>query len=117
MLKQLWIALTNRGVVGTPDTLPPAQMNITGKPVLTAGRCTACGNCVKACLASALRIVGEEASGGRGRVLEFSAGHCIGCARCIEACRPNAIAFLHGTETWRIGADDEWRTIDMREGK
>ncbi|MBP7633683.1 4Fe-4S binding protein [Candidatus Ozemobacteraceae bacterium] len=117
MLKQLWIALTKRGVVGTPDALPSARMNMTGKPVLTAGRCTACGDCARACPASALRIVGEEASGGSGRALEVSAGRCIGCARCIEACRPNAIAFLHGTETWTTGGADEWRTIETREGK
>lgn len=117
MLKQLWIALTNRGVVGTPDALPPARMNVSGNPVLTAGRCTACGDCVKACPASALRIVGEAAIAGNGRAVEFSAGRCIACARCIEACRPNALAFRPGAETWVTGAADEWRTIETREGK
>lgn len=117
MLKQIWIALKNRGVVGTTDAGPASPLNMTGTPVLSDARCNACGACVKACPADALRMP-EKAGSAKERVLlQFSHGRCIGCARCVEACLPKAIEFLPGSGTWQLGVGDEWQPLEAREGK
>jgi len=117
MLKQLWIALTNRGVVGTSDTLTPGNLNMTGKPVIADPCCNGCGACVAACPAVALRMSQKSGSEKAPAVLQIAHGRCIGCARCIQACEPKCLAFRPGTDTWYVGGDDEWQPLNAREGK
>ncbi|HOY65924.1 MAG TPA: 4Fe-4S binding protein [Candidatus Ozemobacteraceae bacterium] len=109
MFKQLWIALTNRNVVGQPDTAPSPRLNMTGRPAVEAGRCTACGACADACPTGALRK-GSPVPG-------FAPGRCLGCARCVEACTPACLAFAPVSDTWALGAADEWQPLRTREVK
>ncbi|HNW35156.1 MAG TPA: 4Fe-4S binding protein [Candidatus Ozemobacteraceae bacterium] len=117
MLKQLWIALTNRGVVGTSDTRTPGILNMTGKPVISDARCNGCGACVTACPAAALQMPGKNGSENGSVTPLIAHGRCIGCARCIEACTTKCLAFLPGTDTWYIGGEEEWQPLKIREGK
>lgn len=117
MLKQIWIALKNRGVVGSTDAGPSAPLNMTGKPALLLAGCTACGACVKACPVAALRMAGANGSGKTAAVPQIAHVRCIGCARCVEACLPKLLAFLPGPGTWQLGREDEWQSLETREEK
>lgn len=73
------------GVVTRPHPAPPGA----GRPLLDAGDCTGCGDCVSACMTGALRL--EEGA------LTLDYGHCLNCPRCVEACAPGALTLAGDT--------------------
>lgn len=74
-------------------------MNENGLPVIMEERCTACGQCVKACPRGIIQLTGE-AYGVHIRCRSFAKGKevretcqvgCIGCRRCVKECPVQAI--------------------------
>ncbi|KPK97538.1 MAG: hypothetical protein AMJ95_08615 [Omnitrophica WOR_2 bacterium SM23_72] len=58
-------------------------------PIVYARKCTACGECVKVCPASAISIRKRAVILGKSAVIDSS--KCIGCATCIAVCPFSAI--------------------------
>ncbi len=59
-----------------------------GLPALDASRCTACGDCVKACPTGALQAAPESTSR---RTVSLSYGQCVACGDCLPACPERAL--------------------------
>jgi Ni,Fe-hydrogenase III small subunit/Pyruvate/2-oxoacid:ferredoxin oxidoreductase delta subunit len=75
------------GVVTEKD--PLASRVELGFPTIDFARCTACGDCARACPTGALRLGPGEATSAR--TLSLAYGSCIGCRECVHACRDGAI--------------------------
>lgn len=63
----------------------------TGKP-----NCVVCGMCQRACPSACIKLAGEKAEGGKGKVLtsyvlDFTT--CSLCGSCVESCNFNALRF------------------------
>ncbi|MBI5244345.1 MAG: DUF362 domain-containing protein [Elusimicrobia bacterium] len=70
-------ALKNLGM-GCASREGKLAQHSTASPIVDPKACTACGACVEACPAGAIRLEGEAALLDRGR--------CSGCASCLAAC-------------------------------
>lgn len=55
--------------------------------ILHESDCVGCGDCVKACTAKALTMVGE----GQRRRCSWERRRCVGCGACVEACGVRAL--------------------------
>jgi Ni,Fe-hydrogenase III small subunit/formate hydrogenlyase subunit 6/NADH:ubiquinone oxidoreductase subunit I len=83
------------GIVTDPQPLAP-RLHL-GFPVIAFERCTACGDCARACPTSAIQVDPPEAtslgpSPAAGvRTLSLSYAACIGCRECIHACPEQAV--------------------------
>ena len=72
-------ALKNIGM-GLGSRAGKMDMHSIISPVVTKGKCVACGTCVRECPVDAITL---------GTVAAIDSGKCIGCAHCIAIC-PNA---------------------------
>jgi Ni,Fe-hydrogenase III small subunit/Pyruvate/2-oxoacid:ferredoxin oxidoreductase delta subunit len=74
------------GIVTDPQPLsarPPF-----GFPAIDFERCTACGDCARACPTGAIRM---ESAGLARRALSLSYAQCIACRECVDACPERAV--------------------------
>jgi Ni,Fe-hydrogenase III small subunit/NAD-dependent dihydropyrimidine dehydrogenase PreA subunit len=76
-----------------------------GFPVIEFSRCTACGDCARACPTGAIRAVdlppeggSDEIAQGRTTTLTLSYAACIQCRACVEACGEQVISVSTGVE-------------------
>lgn len=65
-------------------------MHSSIKPNIMANKCTACGQCIKICPASAISMVNGKAF--------INQERCIGCGECLCACNFNAIKLNWGED-------------------
>jgi Ni,Fe-hydrogenase III small subunit/formate hydrogenlyase subunit 6/NADH:ubiquinone oxidoreductase subunit I len=90
------------GIVTDPQPLAPRLQR--GFPVIDFRRCTACGDCARACPTGAIQVAAADAAGpapspettpgpspGTGRTLSLAYGQCISCRECIPACPEAAV--------------------------
>jgi len=73
------------GIVTDPQ--PLAARLHRGFPVIDFRRCTACGDCARACPTGAI----EVAETGPRRTVSLSYGPCISCRECLPACPEGAV--------------------------
>jgi Ni,Fe-hydrogenase III small subunit/formate hydrogenlyase subunit 6/NADH:ubiquinone oxidoreductase subunit I len=73
------------GIVTDPQ--PLAARLHRGFPVIDFRRCTACGDCERACPTGAI----EVAEAGPARTVSLSYGPCISCRECLPACPEGAV--------------------------
>jgi uncharacterized protein len=66
------------------------QMHADIQPTVDAGKCIACGKCVKWCATDAIKVVGERA--------EIDLLKCQGCGECVVTCPQQAIAIDWGQD-------------------
>ncbi len=73
-----------------------------GFPVVDFPRCTACGDCARACPTGAIRVVdvppegrSHEKAHARSTTVTLSYAACIQCRACVEACGEQAIGVSH----------------------
>lgn len=81
------------GVITEPrpfDLRPPF-----GFPVIDFPRCTACGECARACPTGAIQ---SQVAGPDKRTLSLSYAACIQCRACVDACGEQAIAAGGGVD-------------------
>jgi len=76
-----------------------------GFPVIDFSRCTACGDCARACPTGAIRAVDLPPDGGsheiaqaRSTTLTLSYAACIQCRACVTACGEQVISVSTGVE-------------------
>jgi Ni,Fe-hydrogenase III small subunit/formate hydrogenlyase subunit 6/NADH:ubiquinone oxidoreductase subunit I len=78
------------------DRQPLAARPHRGFPVIDFRRCTACGDCARACPTGAIEVA-ETAptrtgpAPGTGRTVSLSYGPCISCRECLPACPEGAV--------------------------
>jgi Ni,Fe-hydrogenase III small subunit/formate hydrogenlyase subunit 6/NADH:ubiquinone oxidoreductase subunit I len=72
------------GIVTDPAPLAPRLR--LGLPVIDFRRCTACGDCARACPTGAIEM-GSAAP----RTLSLAYGSCISCRECLPACPEGAV--------------------------
>jgi Ni,Fe-hydrogenase III small subunit/formate hydrogenlyase subunit 6/NADH:ubiquinone oxidoreductase subunit I len=90
------------GIVTDPQPLAPRLQR--GLPVIDFRRCTACGDCARACPTGAIQVgAGDPAGPGpspettpgpsprTGRTVSLAYGQCISCRECIPACPEGAV--------------------------
>ena len=82
------------GIVTDPQPLAPRLQR--GFPVIDFRRCTACGDCARACPTGAIQIGAADAaspgpSPGTTRTVSLAYGQCISCRECIPACPEGAV--------------------------
>jgi Ni,Fe-hydrogenase III small subunit/Pyruvate/2-oxoacid:ferredoxin oxidoreductase delta subunit len=70
------------GIVTDPRPLAP-RLHLAF-PVIAFERCTACGDCARACPTGAIQVEPNEAAAAR--TVSLSYGSCIGCRECVDAC-------------------------------
>jgi Ni,Fe-hydrogenase III small subunit/NAD-dependent dihydropyrimidine dehydrogenase PreA subunit len=75
------------GIVTDPRPLAP-RLHL-GFPVVAFERCTACGDCARACPTGAIRVGPTEAA--TPRTVSLSYASCIGCRECASACPEGAV--------------------------
>ena len=75
------------GIVTDPRPLAP-RLHL-GFPVIAFERCTACGDCARACPTGAIQV--EPAEAARPRTVSLSYASCIGCRECVSACPEGAV--------------------------
>jgi Ni,Fe-hydrogenase III small subunit/formate hydrogenlyase subunit 6/NADH:ubiquinone oxidoreductase subunit I len=78
------------------DPRPLAARLHRGFPVIDFRRCTACGDCARACPTGAIEVAetGPTRTGpspGTGRTVSLSYGPCISCRECLPACPEGAV--------------------------
>lgn len=86
------------GIVTDPQPLAPRLHR--GFPVIDFSRCTACGDCARACPTGAIRVLetGGTAPGPSprtSRTVSLSYGQCISCQECFAVC-PEAVVTAAG---------------------
>jgi Ni,Fe-hydrogenase III small subunit/formate hydrogenlyase subunit 6/NADH:ubiquinone oxidoreductase subunit I len=74
------------GIATDPD--PLSRRPPFGFPVIDFPRCTACGDCAKACPTGAIQLDSPDP---RTRAVSLSYAHCIVCRECLDACREKAV--------------------------
>jgi Ni,Fe-hydrogenase III small subunit/formate hydrogenlyase subunit 6/NADH:ubiquinone oxidoreductase subunit I len=90
------------GIVTEKQPLAPRLQR--GFPVIDFRRCTACGDCARACPTGAIQVAGADpanpaATAGTtpgpsprtGRTVSLAYGQCISCRECIPACPEGAV--------------------------
>jgi Ni,Fe-hydrogenase III small subunit/NAD-dependent dihydropyrimidine dehydrogenase PreA subunit len=75
------------GIVTDPRPLAP-RLHL-GFPVVAFERCTACGDCARACPTGAIRVGPTESA--TPRTVSLSYASCIGCRECASACPEGAV--------------------------
>jgi Ni,Fe-hydrogenase III small subunit/formate hydrogenlyase subunit 6/NADH:ubiquinone oxidoreductase subunit I len=76
------------GIVTDPQPLAPrAHLRF---PVINFERCTACGDCARACPTGAIRVGPAEATSPL--TVSLSYGSCIGCRECVDTCSEGAVS-------------------------
>jgi len=83
------------GIVTDPQPLAPRLQR--GFPVIDFRRCTACGDCARACPTGAIQIGAADAaspgpSPGTTRTVSLAYGQCISCRECLPACPEAAVS-------------------------
>ncbi len=78
-------ALKNLGM-GLASRRGKLLQHSTVTPTIRAKKCTACGNCVRWCPASAISVGAEG-------IAVIDSKKCIGCAECLAVCRFDAVGF------------------------
>jgi len=80
------------GIVTDPQPLAPRLHR--GFPVIDFRRCTACGDCARACPTGAIQLRTDPARPGvsPATTLSLAYGQCISCRECIPACREGAVS-------------------------
>ena len=78
------------------EKLPLAPRLERGFPVIDFRRCTACGDCARACPTGAIQVAAADAAGasssaGTIRTVSLAYGQCISCRECIPACTEGAV--------------------------
>jgi len=74
------------GIVTDPQ--PLAVRLHRGFPVIDFRRCTACGDCARACPTGAIEVAGTASA----RSVSLSYGPCISCRECLSACPEGAVS-------------------------
>lgn len=79
------------------DPLPLAPRVQRGFPVIDFRRCTACGDCARACPTGAIQAGAAEratpgSSPGTTRAVSLAYGQCISCRECLPACPEAAVS-------------------------
>ena len=82
------------GIATDPRPLAPRLHR--GFPVIDFRRCTACGDCARACPTGAIQLGAADAaspgpSPGTTRSVSLSYGQCISCRECLPACPEGAV--------------------------
>jgi len=83
------------GIATERDPFAPRLLG--GFPTIAFDRCTACGDCEKACPTGAIHVGPAEAAapgsplGTASRTLSLAFGACIGCRECVHACPEGAV--------------------------
>jgi Ni,Fe-hydrogenase III small subunit/formate hydrogenlyase subunit 6/NADH:ubiquinone oxidoreductase subunit I len=77
------------GIATEKDPLAPRLHG--GFPRVDFRRCTACGECAKACPTGAIAMRDDAAAAPATREVSLSYGACIGCRECLEACPEAAV--------------------------
>jgi Ni,Fe-hydrogenase III small subunit/formate hydrogenlyase subunit 6/NADH:ubiquinone oxidoreductase subunit I len=70
------------------DPQPFAAREHRGFPVIDFSRCTACGDCARACPTGAIEARETSATA---RTVALSYGQCISCRECLAACPEGAV--------------------------
>jgi Ni,Fe-hydrogenase III small subunit/formate hydrogenlyase subunit 6/NADH:ubiquinone oxidoreductase subunit I len=79
------------GIVTDPQPLAPRPQR--GFPVIDFRRCTACGDCARACPTGAIQVAAaESAPPGTSRTVSLAYGQCISCRECLPACPEGAVS-------------------------
>jgi Ni,Fe-hydrogenase III small subunit/formate hydrogenlyase subunit 6/NADH:ubiquinone oxidoreductase subunit I len=82
------------GIVTDPQPLAPRLFR--GFPVIDFRRCTACGDCARACPTGAIQVgtadpAGPGVSPATTRTVCLAYGQCISCRECLPACPEGAV--------------------------
>jgi Ni,Fe-hydrogenase III small subunit/formate hydrogenlyase subunit 6/NADH:ubiquinone oxidoreductase subunit I len=86
------------GIVTDPQPLAPRLQR--GFPVIDFRRCSACGDCARACPTGAIQVAGADPantaatpgpSPRTGRTVSLAFGQCISCRECLPACPEAAV--------------------------
>jgi len=82
------------GIVTDPQPFAPRLHR--GFPVIDFRRCTACGDCARACPTGAIQVGAADPASpattpGTTRTLSLAYGQCISCRECLAACPEDAV--------------------------
>ena len=72
-------ALKNIGM-GSGSRQGKLDMHSSSKPVIEAGTCTGCGQCVKYCASQAIHL-------NNNKIAEIDYEKCVGCGQCVAVCQ------------------------------
>src|SRR5581483_413166 len=85
-----------------PASRDPVNPAYRGRPALEASRCTCCSDCVTACPAQVISLVGST--------LRLDLAGCIFCGLCEDACPEDAI---HLTPEFELAAENRADLVEV----
>jgi len=102
-------SLKNIGM-GSASRQGKLDLHSTSKPVIDAGECTSCGQCVKYCASDAIHL-------NKNKKAEIDYDKCVGCGQCVAVCQFEAAQPVWNSSTDVLNYKIAEYTLAVLKGK